>query len=211
MLATDAALERPDDLVALAADAAFSPAYSSAGGYPGLRAALPEAYIRAMVEALAGPLSDVFALGRIRPVKAEGAFSIVTLPVAALAAPQRAPHVDSVDPLQFAILHYLCDERFGGTSFYRHRATGFETLDQSRLPTYRTSRSAEGEAPGYVGDGAPWFERTTTVAAGFNRLVAYRSCVLHSGHVPSPELLSPDPRTGRLTANVFVTFASDPR
>jgi hypothetical protein len=40
-----------------------------------------------------------------------------------------------------------------------------------------------------------------------NRLVVYRSCVLHSGHVPSPQVLTADPRAGRLTANVFLTVA----
>jgi len=207
IIEADAALADPARLVEIAAASAFRPAFGPAGGYPGLRAALPDAYTETVVNALAGPIARVFALGRVRPVRAEGAFSIVTLPGDALVAPQRAPHTDSVNPLQFAILHYLCDPAFGGTSFYRHRATGFETLSDARLPAYQASRAQEGEAAGYVDDGEPWFESTARVAAGMNRLVAYRSCVLHSGHIPSPELLTADPRAGRLTANVFVTFA----
>lgn len=210
VLQTDAALQTPGALVELAASSVFTPAHGPTGGYPGLRASLPGDYIRALVEALAGPLSDVFSLGRIRPVKAEGAFSLVTLPSDALSVVQRAPHVDSTHPHQFAILHYLCDETFGGTTFFRHRATGFETITDDRLATYKAKRATEDVAAGYVDDGAPWFDRTGRTAAAFNRLVAYRSCMLHSGHVPSPELLSPDPRRGRLTANVFVTFAPDP-
>lgn len=208
VLESPAAFEHPEHLVDLAASIPFAPAYTSTGGYPGLRASLPDYYIRTVVEALAGPISEAFSLGRIRPVKAEGAFSLVTLPGDALSTAQRAPHVDSTNPHQFAILHYLCDEAFGGTSFFRHRATGFETLSEHRLATYRTHRATEGVAAGYVDDGAPWFEPTARVSAGFNRLVAYRSCVLHSGHVPASTMLSPDPRSGRLTANVFVTFAS---
>lgn len=208
MLESVAAFKSPEQLIEIAASSSFSPAYGAAGGYPGVRATLPHDYIRTIVEALVVPISEAFSLGRIRPVKAEGAFSIVTLPDAALSASQRAPHVDSTNPYQFAILHYLCDDTFGGTTFFLHRATGFETLDDHRLPSYKTHRAREGLAPGYVDDGAPWFEQTARVAAGFNRLVAYRSCVLHSGHVPASTILSADPRSGRLTANVFVTFAS---
>ncbi|RZL84762.1 MAG: hypothetical protein EOP66_02415 [Sphingomonas sp.] len=208
VLETDAMVQQPQRLVDLAGSSAFSPAYSIAGGYPGLRSNLPHDYIKTVVEALAGPISEAFSLGRIRPIKAEGAFSIVTLPGEALSSAQRAPHVDSTNPLQFAILHYLCGDSFGGTSFFRHLATGFETLNDDRLPAYRAKRASEGVASGYVDDGAPWFERIARVAAGFNRLVAYRSCALHSGHIPATAMLSPDPRSGRLTANIFVTFAS---
>ncbi len=206
VLQTDATLERPHDLVELAASSAFTPAYSPAGGYPGLRARLPDDYISSIVGALAGPLSDAFALGPIRPVWANGALSMVTLSTDALVPPQRAPHVDSTHPMQFAILHYLCDERFGGTSFYRHRSTGFETIDDARLAVYSGRRREEMAPQGYVDDGAPWFERTARISASFNRLIAYRSCVLHSGHVPDASLLSADPKAGRLTANVFVLF-----
>ena len=209
LLESDAAFQQPRGLVDLAASSPFLPAYGATGGYPGLRASLPRDYIRTIVEVLAGPISEAFSLGRIRPVKAEGAFSIVTLPDDALSAVQRAPHVDSTNPYQFAILHYLCGEAFGGTTFFRHRATGFETLSEHRLPRYKASRASEGVASGYVDTGAPWFEQTGRVSAGFNRLVAYRSCVLHSGYVPASCVLSPDPRMGRLTANVFVTFAAD--
>ncbi|MBB5715202.1 DUF6445 family protein [Sphingomonas aerophila] len=207
LLHAEAAFANPDELVELAATAIFSPAFGPAGGYPGLRAALPNEYIQAVVNVLTRPLAEAFALGPIRPISAQGAFSIVTLPENALAAPQRAPHVDSVNPMQFAILHYLCDSSFGGTAFYRHRATGFEKLNESRLPGYNAIRSAEGAPTGYVGDGSPWFEQIGQVSAAMNRLVAYRSCVLHSGQIPSPELLTENPRHGRLTANVFVTFA----
>lgn len=47
------------------------------------------------------------------------------------------------------------------------------------------------------------------MAADFNSLVVYRSRALHSGRILAPADLSPDPRRGRLTANIFVTFAAD--
>lgn len=200
-------LADPAELVDVAAASRFTPAYGPAGGYPGLRVALPNAYIQSVVNVLVGPIGEAFGLGAVRPSRAQGAFSLVTLAPDALAPPQRAPHVDSVDPAQFAILHYLCDARAGGTAFYRHKATGFERLDESRLAAYRAARAPEAAPDGYVDDGAPWFERTAQVDAAFNRMIVYRSCILHSGTVPSPAQLTADPRRGRLTANIFLTLA----
>jgi hypothetical protein len=39
-----------------------------------------------------------------------------------------------------------------------------------------------------------------------NRLVVYPGCLLHSGLVNPAVDINPDPRTGRLTANIFVDF-----
>ncbi|MCU6455726.1 DUF6445 family protein [Sphingomonas sp. A2-49] len=209
VLQADDLLADPGALVAVAAASRFEPAYGPAGGYPGLRSALPEAYIRAVVNALVGPIAEAFALGRVRPVGAQGAFSLVTQRPDALLPPQRAPHVDAVHPMQFAILHYLCDAAHGGTAFYRHRATGFEVLSDARLPAYTAARAGEGTSAGYIDGDDGWFVQTARVDAAVNRLVVYRSALLHSGLVPAPERLRADPRTGRLTANVFVTLAPD--
>jgi hypothetical protein len=206
LLQADGVLDAPEELVALAAAAGYAPAFQPSGGYPGLRAALPNAYIEAIVDVLVGPIAEAFGLGAARPARAQGAFSLVTLAPEALAPPQRAPHVDSVDPMQFAILHYLCDRSAGGTAFYRHRATGFETIDRNRRARYEEARAAEPAPEGYVADGAPWFEQIAHVEAAVNRLIVYRSCLLHSGTVPDPTMLSSDPRRGRLTANIFLTL-----
>lgn len=203
----DGMIADPQALVALAGSVPFEPVFSSSGGYPGLRAAAPRDYVQTIVRALIEPIAKAFDLGPIRPVSADCAFSLVTLPPDRLVPTQRAPHVDTTDPWQFAILHYLCDASFGGTGFYRHRATGFETLSEDRSPAYSSARRDEGYAPGYVEDGAPWFERIAEVSADYNRLIVYRSRLLHSGRILAPERLSPDPQSGRLTANIFATFA----
>ena len=205
VLLIDGLLERPEMLVDCAADATFTPAYGPAGGYPGLRAPAPLDYVEAVVRALTGPIGEAFALGAVRPARAECNFSLVTLPPDALAASQRAPHVDTVDPTQFAILHYLCAPRLGGTAFFRHRATGYEVLTDARLAAYDKARAAEPDGAGYVADGGRWFEQIGAVDAAFDRLVVYRSSLLHSGAIPLPEALTDDPRTGRLTANIFLT------
>ncbi len=206
VLLIEGLLERPHELVDSAAAACFAPAFGPTGGYPGLRAPAPLDYVETVVRALAKPIGDAFALGSVRPVRAECNFSLVTLPPDALAPAQRAPHVDTVDPRQFAILHYLCAPRFGGTAFFRHRATGYEVLTAERLPAYDAMRTGEEQEAGYVADGGRWFARTGEVEAAYNRLVVYRSALLHSGRILSPEALSPDPRAGRLTANIFLTL-----
>lgn len=209
LLRIEAAAAQPETLVELAATQNFTPAFGPSGGYPGLRAPAPRDYVETIVRTLAGPIAEAFSLGAIRPVRAKCFYSLITLPAEKLVRAQRAPHVDTVDGWQFAILHYLCDAGFGGTAFYRHCATGFETITEERLPAYHNARSEEGWTEGYIDDGAPWFERTAEIAAEFNSLVVYRSRLLHSGRILSPEQLSPDPRRGRLTANVFVTFEAD--
>ncbi|MFD1952169.1 DUF6445 family protein [Sphingomonas arantia] len=207
LLLVDNMLSNPEDLLRIAHDAPFTPAFTPAGGYPGLRAAAPRAYTDAMIRTLIGPVREAFGLGPVAVTKAECAFSIVTLPPDRLTPPQRAPHVDSTDGHQFAILHYLSRADHGGTAFYRHRATGFETITDDRKDAFLAIRAQEGWAAGYVADGEPWFEQTAEIDAAFNRVIVYRSNVLHSGRILAPQRLSPDPRLGRLTANIFVTFS----
>lgn len=200
----DGVLVDPQALVAEAAAAGFRAADGPAGGYPGVRAAAPLDYVERVVRALDPLLRDAFALGEVRLGRAECNFSIVTLPGEALVASQRVPHVDTVDPLQFAILHYLCDAGQGGTGFYRHRATGYATLTADRIERYERLRAGEVDPPGYIDGDTPAFERIAEVAARFDRLIAYRSNMLHSGIVTGD--LDPDPRRGRLTANIFLSY-----
>jgi hypothetical protein len=210
-LIVDAVLNRPDALIDYARwDVAFTPAGRADGGYPGVRAPAPSTYVEAVVRGLGPHIADSFSLGAVRPSGAECALSLTTLPPAQLTIGQRAPHVDTSHGLQFALLHYLCDARFGGTSFYRHRATGFEAITPEREARYDAVRAEElacGPPPwGYVGDGDPCFERIGGVDAVFDRLVIYRSRLLHSIDVDPAVPLPPDPQRGRLTANIFLTF-----
>ncbi len=207
LLLIDGALLDPQRLVEIAAAGSFHPAYGPDGGYPGIRAPMPSAYADTVVRALDPMVREAFELGDVRLGRAECSFSIVTQPAETLSRSQRAPHVDTVDPLQFAILHYLCDARHGGTAFYRHRATGYETITAERLDRYETVRAGEGDTTGYIDGHTDAFEQTAIVAARWNRLAVYRSRVLHSGQVHGG--IDPDPRRGRLTANIFLTYRAN--
>lgn len=207
VLLIDRFLAEPQALVDAAAASTFAPAWGPAGGYPGMRAPAPLDYVEDTVRALAAPIAQAFALPGARPRRAECTFSLVTLPPGQLAPAQRAPHIDTAEAHQFAILHYLCDARFGGTAFFRHRATGFEAITTERLAAYEAARAGETAGEGYAAGDDAAFERIGAVDCAFDRLVVYRSHLLHSGLIPDPRLLADDPRRGRLTANIFLTLA----
>lgn len=196
----------PEALRRFAADSQFEPAGDH---YPGIRAALPNAYLGQASDTLALVFKEAFAItGRVRVLDAR--FSIVTALQSELTLVQRLPHVDATASGRLAMVHYLGAEELGGTAFYRHRSTGFETINDARSATYFAALEREialHPPLGYIAGDAPLFERIDEVAARFNRAVFYRSHLLHSGAVPPDTPLPSDPATGRLTVTGF--FAAD--
>ena len=201
-------LADPGALVDYAArEVTFAPVWGPQGGYPGIRAPAPLNYVERLVRALSPTIEKAFGLDRVTLSRAECNFSLVTLPPDRLAPLQTIPHADTWDPLQFALLHYLCDPRFGGTAFYRQRATGFETLRPERMAAYERARAQElGAAPTYIAGDSGAYLQIAAFEARPNRAIVYRSRTLHSGQISDPSLLSEDPRRGRLTANIFVNY-----
>lgn len=198
----------PDALRAHAAGSAFE---AGLNHYPGIRAALPDDYFAQVRPALTASLAGVYDhAGGIALIDAS--YSIVTTPPDRLSVPQRLPHMDAVDMGRIALVHYLSPDDPDGTAFYRHRSTGFETIDQGRAPIYLGQLNAElrhGGEPdrAYVAASTPLFERIAHVEARYNRAVLYRSALLHSGAVAADAILSDDPATGRLTVTAFLSLA----
>jgi hypothetical protein len=208
VLVIDDVLRDPDALVEAAAQAQFSPLKPGGNFYPGQRAPAPKAYATALYEALRPVIGSAFDLPARRAARMTCALSLATLAAEDLVLAQRLPHFDTAEGGQVAVLHYLCGAGQGGTAFYRHRATGFETVTPTRLAPYVAALEAEiAEAPppqAYVSGDTPLFEQTGHVEARMNRVAIYRSRLLHSGDIGSSRL-SPDPRQGRLTANMFLS------
>lgn len=177
--------------------------------YPGVRAALPGDYLRAVRPVIALVLRDVFGLrGGVDVLDAS--FSLVTRTPEELTLAQRLPHVDAVEPGRIALVHYLSPGEGDGTAFFRHRSTGFETIDAGRAPRFHETLRDEVEAAppaGYVHDDTPLFARTALIPARFNRAVIYRGAMLHSGAIADPAALSADPEAGRLTVTAFLAAA----
>ena len=175
--------------------------------YPGVRAALPDKVSLTWLGALSPTLDQVFGEAE-HGWEIRAWFSIVTARPEELIPLQRFPHVDGTNPRQLAMMLYLNTTEHGGTAFFRHRSTGFETLTDATFPEYRAALEADvrrtglGE-PAYVTDGAPHFERIHASTGAFNQAVFYRGNLLHSGIISNSGDLPADPRHGRLTINAF--------
>ncbi len=130
----------PDALVEAAANLDFQPVPRA---YPGIRAAAPPAYRKLLTGRLADRLIRFFEL------QAQGLslslchYSLVTLRPDDLAPVQRLPHVDTVRDDGLATVHYLFRADLGGTAFYRHRSTGFESINTLRESAYVAALQAE--------------------------------------------------------------------
>lgn len=177
--------------------------------YPGLRAPVDDAAAQNWLQALSPYLSEAF--GAPQGLWSMQAWhSIVTRPPQELLPIQRLPHVDGVDPNQIALMLYLHRTEHGGTAFFRHKATGLESLTAETFPRYKARLEcdiAESGLPpmAYVTDGAPHFERIYQTEGRFNQAIFYRGNILHSGIIDNCAPLTDDPRTGRLTINAFLT------
>jgi hypothetical protein len=138
----------------------------------------------------------------------EASFSMVTLQPAELSPPQRAPHFDSQDPKHYALLHYLRVPKGSGTAFFRQRSTGIERVIEANIEMFvRTAEREAAQLPadsGYVSGSNTFFEQIGAVEAIPDRLIIYQGSLLHSGIIPADMNFSADPRSGRLTANLFV-------
>lgn len=205
LLVVDEVLADPWAMVDAARAAAFyRPPHTN---YPGLNANLPEAYYRTVVTALRGPIEAAFGVPAGAYLRFFGFLALATTPVEAASPVQTIPHHDAPDPNRLAMVHYFCRGEFGGTGFFRHRATGFESIDAAREPAYVAAARAElardGAGDAFAGDGHSRFELIDEVEPVFNRLIVYRGHVLHSGLLGRGGGAA-DPATGRLTANGFI-------
>jgi hypothetical protein len=206
LLLVDQFVADPDRLVRKAARADFTPIGAM---FPGIRVRAPLSY-EAFLERLVQPLvEDFFGLRPGRFSFPMCHYSLVTRPPEQLAFLQRVPHIDSVTPQGLASVHYLFRGDWGGTAFYRHRATGYETVTAERHEHYfstlaQESRGPDAPGPGYIGEDTPMFERIDKVDGVFNRLVMYPRNCLHSGLIDNQRVPPPDPLTGRLSINTFI-------
>ena len=196
---------QPERLRAMGEAARYYPAGVD---YPGIRAPADPSYLDIRRELMMRVMGEVFGLSR--NIQCEvAAFSVVSLAPEALSKRQRIPHHDHSDPGRVAIMHYLDGPSSGGTAFYRHKRTGFETIRPDREAAYAGALEEDaqqyGEPPvAYPCAETPGFEQIGAIEARIDRLALYRGRQLHSGIIPDARALSDDPRKGRLTVNMFL-------
>jgi hypothetical protein len=206
LLVVDNLVADAEGLVELAAGKLFG---DVASYYPGIRAKAPLSYQQFVLEKMRGLFSETFGLPSRTLRFTACYFSLVTKPPEALSHLQCIPHIDSVLGTELAFVHYLFKRQHGGTAFYRHRSTGFESVTQERKIRYFETVEAERVGPdkptvGYINGSTPLYEQLRSEAGVFNRMLVYRRNSLHSGSIDSPLAIDTNPRTGRLSINGFI-------
>ena len=199
-----------DHILEIADDLAPYPRHTNY--YPGLRRiftaadAAANAYVEETCERAAQFIAEAFDIDAFDLV--EASFSMVTLKPAELTPPQRAPHFDTTDQKDLALLHFLRTPANTGTAFYRQRATGIERVTEFNVSSYVPV--AEVQIPqlppgsGYFHGSDEFFEQIGAVEAIPDRMIIFQGSLLHSGIIPPDMPLTGEPRQGRLTANIFV-------
>ena len=206
LVVIDNLIANPDELVQDAVSKHYTAPHSY---YPGMRAKAPLSYQMFLVGELRPLLRDYFDLDERSIRFSMCHYSVVTTPPENLTMLQRIPHIDSHDARGLASIHYLFRADLGGTAFYRHRATGFEFVNEARRDTY--FRTLEGElagesapAPQYIDSDTPLFEQVGIQDGVFNRMLIYRRNSLHCGALTRGMPFSGDPASGRLSINSFL-------
>lgn len=180
------------------------------GFYPGARKLASAGYPLLLQQALGADLCALMGPPDHCRLHVDLAvYSLTSTPVKQLQPMQCVPHVDTHNPEHIAAVHYLCDEKFAGTSFYRHRSTGYESIDETRLKPYfaKLERELADQTEterNYMNGSTEIFERIAEIELKYNRLIVYRSNCLHAADISPSHLLSHSPRQGRLTLNSFL-------
>jgi hypothetical protein len=175
--------------------------------YPGVRSPAPQAYGNKLYAAIEKVVLDTFGWKGIEITACD--FSLVTRSPRDLMPIQRVPHVDFMDLDGLAVLHYLCKPEHGGTSFYRHRSTGYELIIADNVNQFVVKANEEVKelgipSEGYFDDSNAQFERIARYESQFNRLLIYRGSLLHSANPPDDFVPDMNPASGRLTVNTFL-------
>ena len=175
--------------------------------YPGSRAEAPSSYFDEVGPKIKAALGEFYGCKHLQVQRI--LYSLASTLTTELRPEQRLPHYDTLFENYYAAVHFLCPKEFGGTAFFRHRATGFETINAARHAAYAENLETEiaalhDAAPAYpTGDNSA-FEHLATIDAHPNRVVLFRGNSFHSGAVSNTLALPSDPMTGRLTVVSFL-------
>lgn len=210
LLIIDNFVQNPDDLIIDAGDGSLFAA-DAKNYYPGKRKLTKASYAEQICSQYLPLFKSFFGFENAHHAKTViSAFAISDQAPEQLRPMQMLPHFDTTLSNQFAIVHYLCEPEHGGTSFYRHRASAFETITAERLIGYGSQLKKEAMAnqlhvnPCYMTGSNNMFKQIYSVDARMNRAVIYPSNILHSGNINPSLGLSSDPKKGRLTIGSFI-------
>lgn len=209
----DNVLSNPEQLVDYASSIKFPPApwLQQRKGYPGIRADLPVSRIEPLILKIKEIIEAQYDIPpSASRISCQSSLCLMTVPEAELGPYQLIPHFDTSQQFYFAALLYLCGEEHGGTAFYRHNSTAYESITPERSDGYLdrcyielNNRKLEKR---YFSESDDYYTKIDFIPARFNRLAIYKGCLLHSATILSDASINDDPKTGRLTANLFYNF-----
>jgi hypothetical protein len=182
--------------------------------YPGVRARVPAEFSQPLHEWLTRTLQRTGVLEEGCRINDDASFfSIVNRSRADLLPLQRIPHYDSADPTVFAAVIYLFDRANSGTSFYRHRSTGYEKIGDDNAGNYKIALNRNMKVFGppareYTNGSNALFERTHSVDSVFNRIVIYSGNVLHAADIDGSLVGGSDNSPWRLTISSLITSST---
>lgn len=206
LLIIDNVIKEADKLVLFASQLKFT---ANSPFYPGIRSEAPKEYRDFLLHHFSDEFSRYFDIPSKSFSFSMCHYSLTTTPSSQLKLLQRIPHVDSLEKNGLATVYYLFKRPLGGTAFYRHKKTGFESIDEERKLIYFRSLEEENNGPnipqsGYINGDTPLFEQITKADGVFNRMLVYRRNSLHSGCIERDFISDPNPLTGRLSINSFI-------
>jgi hypothetical protein len=201
----DHVLQDPDGVAALG----FAETYAEdrSNLYPGFRAPMPETFSIAFRAWLTPILQRTID-------RDTSFFSVVATASEDLLPIQCIPHYDSTDPNLFAAVIYLCDSRFSGTAFYRHRRTGYEQITAENVDNYKLALNSDMRTHGapkkeYIAGDSALFEAIFSSELKFNSAIVYPGSVLHAARIVKPFHPPKDKSEWRLTVTALVHAAQD--
>jgi hypothetical protein len=200
--------QNPDGVAALG----FAQSYAAdrSNLYPGLRTPMPESFSTAFCAWLTPILQRNGMLQGNRALYRDSSFfSVVTTAAQDLLPIQRIPHYDSTDPSLFAAVIYLCDTRFAGTSFYRHRKTGYEEITAENQRNYHLTLDTEMRVHGppkkeYINGDSLLFESVFSNELQFNSAIVYPGRILHAANIDRQFSPPKDQSDWRLTVTALL-------
>jgi len=183
----DDVLQDPKSVAALGFEQSYSADRSNL--YPGFRAVVPEGFSTAFRGWLTPILRRTGVLDARQTIEQDQSFfSVVATASEDLLPLQRIPHYDSTDPNLFAAVIYLCDTRFSGTAFYRHRRTGYEEITAENVRNYQLALNSDMRLHGapkkeYMAGDNLLFEMIFANELKFNSAIIYPGRLLHAARI----------------------------
>ncbi len=184
----------------------FNPVGADGTFYPGIRDHMPAPYTR-VLEQLLNQGSHPFTCGQGPQRVTKSMVSLITQQASQLHDVQKMPHIDSSNDRAYASVHYLSAEPRGGTAIYKYRPTGTVQINQQNqevvLAMMEQVKAQSQEHSGYINGDTSLFEKLVDIPERFNRLVIYKSNLLHSARLTHDKSISSSPDEGRLTVSSF--------